>query len=81
MIISYMPNFCGLCCASVSYSTIQYPKIDFWRAEFFFQVEITIRFLRTNWSVMIHRYDVRSMFTVHTRDGTGRDGQDGTLIF
>ena len=22
-------------CAAVSYSTIQYPKIDFWRAEFF----------------------------------------------
>ena len=38
-------------CAAVSYSTIQYPKIDFWRVDFFFQVECMILFLRTDWSL------------------------------
>ena len=77
-----MPNFCGLCRRTISYSTIQYPKIDFWRAEIFFQVEFMILFLRTYWSLSTYMM-YGSIFTVHTRtgrDGTGRDGRQFNLL-
>ena len=64
-------------CAAVSYSTIQYPKIDFWRAEFFFQVEYMILFLRTDRSLSTYMM-YGSIFTVHGRDGT--DGRHLNLL-
>ena len=69
-------------CAAVSYSTIQYPKIDFWRAEFFSgRIYDTIPTYGENLSTYM-KYC--SIFTVHTRDGrdgTGRtDGRQFNLL-
>ncbi len=47
-------NFCGLC--RLSYSTIQYPKIYFWRAEFFFQVEFMKLFLHLRGLAKIYEF-------------------------
>ena len=57
-------------CAAVSYSTIQYPKIDFWRAEFFSgRIYDTIPTYGENLSTYMM---YGSIFTVHTHtDGTG----------
>ena len=37
-------------------------------------------FLRTYWSLSTYM-KYRSIFTVHTRDGTDGTGRDGSLIF
>ena len=57
----------------------QYPKIDFWHAEFFLgRIHNTIP---TYGLVSKYVHDVRSMFTVHTWDGTdGRSGRHFNLL-
>ncbi len=71
------------CAATLYYRTkhVQYPKIDFWRAEFF--LGRTYDTIPTYGRYLSTYMMYGSIFTVYThtdgtgRDGTGRDGTDG----